>query len=109
MIEAANREFRAARAADRRRHAKADRVPCLIHAIDYILYELEELNTLGVEQVPYGLWEASANVMLNMPGEPPDLRLDPSIRTTMDVLFRAQAYLLQLIRPEVEYEDEAAV
>jgi hypothetical protein len=81
----------------RRRHA---RIRGVVHAIDDLLFELEEANLGGVDRVPPRLRERAGQLLELVPGpEDPDFRVRHRVVPMMDVLFRAQEILFKLRDP----------
>lgn len=83
----------------RRRRANA-LIKGVVHAIDDLLFELEELNLEGVDRVPSRLRDRAGH-LLNMVPEPddPDFRVRHRVVPMMDVLFQAQEILFKLRDP----------
>ena len=80
--------------ARRRRHA---RIRGVVHAIDDLLFELEELNLGGVDRVPSRLRERAGQLLDLVPDpQNPDFRVRHRVVPMMDVLFRAQEILFRL-------------
>ena len=72
-----------------RRRRKA-RIRGVVHAIDDLLFELEELNLEGVDRVPSRLRERAGQLLELVPDpEDPDFRVRHRVVPMMDVLFRA--------------------
>jgi hypothetical protein len=90
----------------RRRHA---RIRGVVHAIDDLLFELEELNLGGVDRVPSRLRERAGQLLDLVPDpEDPDFRVRHRVVPMMDVLFRAQEILFKLRGPSrVDYPADA--
>ena len=88
----------------RRRHA---RIRGVVHAIDDLLFELEELNLGGVDRVPSRLRERAGQLLELVPGpEDPEFRVRHRVVPMMDVLFRAQEILFKLREPSrLNYPD----
>jgi hypothetical protein len=72
----------------------------VVHAIDNLLFELEELNLEGVDRVPNRLRDRAGR-LLNMVPEPddPEFRVRHRVVPMMDVLFHAQEILFKLRDP----------
>ena len=88
----------------RRRHA---RIRGVVHAIDDLLFELEELNLGGVDRVPSRLRGRAGQLLELVPGpEDPEFRVRHRVVPMMDVLFRAQEILFKLREPSrLNYPD----
>jgi hypothetical protein len=81
----------------RQRHAC---IRGVVHAIDDLLFELEELNLGGVDRVPSRLRERAGQLLELVPDpEDPDFRVRHRVVPMMDVLFRAQEILFRLRDP----------
>lgn len=82
------------------RQAELRRFPALIHAIDDLLFELEELNLIGIDRVPSLLRERSSVVLSLVPAEDPaDIRVRYRVGAMMDTLFRAQELVFRAKDP----------
>ena len=86
-----------------------------MHAIDDLLFQLEDLNLRGSDRVPAVLRERAGQILDAVPGreEHENLRVRYRVVPMMDVLFRAQEVLFRLRDPrralyEAEDEEEAA-
>jgi hypothetical protein len=97
-----------------RRQAELRHFPALIHAIDDLLFELEELNLIGVDRVPSLLRERSSEVLSLVPAEDPaEIRVRYRVGAMMDTLFRAQELVFRAkdpsrcVRSEGEEEQTA--
>ena len=90
-----------------RRRRKA-RIRGVVHAIDDLLFELEELNLEGVDRVPSRLRERAGQLLELVPDpEDPDFRVRHRVVPMMDVLFRAQEILFKLSDPSrLNYPDD---
>jgi hypothetical protein len=81
----------------RQRHAS---IRGVVHAIDDLLFELEELNLGGVDRVPSRFRERAGQLLELVPDpEDPDFRVRHRVVPMMDVLFRAQEILFRLRDP----------
>ena len=100
MFEDANRDIeRLTREAVARRirQQQLDRV---VHAIDDLLFQLEDLNLQGVDRVPARLRERAGQILEAVPGpEDEEFRIRYRVLPMMDVLFRAQEILFRLRDP----------
>jgi hypothetical protein len=111
MFEDANRDIeRLTREAVARRirQQQLDRV---VHAIDDLLFQLEDLNLQGVDRVPARLRERAGQILEAVPGpEDEEFRIRYRVLPMMDVLFRAQEILFRLRDPRrptyADNEDE---
>lgn len=108
MLRDANREIGREQRAQRRRRRELERLGTVIHAIDDLLFQLEELNLRGQDRVPARLRERAGAILEVLPPQPqdPDFRVRYRVTPMMDVLFRAQEVLFQLRDPERPQEDE---
>ena len=108
MLADAKRDIdRLYRDAIARRRRKA-RIRGVVHAIDDLLFELEELNLEGVDRVPSRLRERAGQLLELVPDpEDPDFRVRHRVVPMMDVLFRAQEILFKLSDPSrLNYPDD---
>lgn len=81
----------------RRRDA---RIRGVVHAIDDLLFELEELNLGGVDRVPAKLRQRAGELLELVPDpDDPDFRVRHRVVPMMDVLFRAQEILFKMRDP----------
>lgn len=89
----------------RRRDA---RIRGVVHAIDDLLFELEELNLGGVDRVPSKLRQRAGELLELVPDpEDPDFRVRHRVVPMMDVLFRAQEILFKMRDPSrIKYREE---
>jgi hypothetical protein len=100
LYEDANRAIWNAYERAARRHAELKRFPTLIHAIDDLLFELEELNLCGVDRVPALLRERSSEVLSLVPvADPEEIRVRYRVGAMMDTLFRAQELVFRAKDP----------
>ncbi len=98
-----------------RRRWRLQRLDRVVHAIDDLLFQLEDLNLQGVDRVPAVLRGRAAEILDAVPTreEYEYLRVRYRVVPMMDVLFRAQEVLFRLRDPrralyEAEDEEEAA-
>src|ERR1700738_4621255 len=111
MFEDANRDIeRLTREAVARRirQQQLDRV---VHAIDDLLFQLEDLNPQCDERVPPRLREKAGQILEAVPGpEDEEFRIRYRVLPMMDVLCRAQEILFRLRDPRrptyADNEDE---
>jgi hypothetical protein len=100
LYEDANRAIRSAYERAARRQAELKRFPSLIHAIDDLLFELEELNLCGVDRVPAVLRERSSEILSLVPvDDPTEIRVRYRVGAMMDTLFRAQELVFRAKDP----------
>jgi hypothetical protein len=100
LYEDANRAIWNAYERAARRQAELKRFPTLIHAIDDLLFELEELNLCGVDRVPALLRERSSEVLSLVPvADPEEIRVRYRVGAMMDTLFRAQELVFRAKDP----------
>ena len=100
MYEDANRAIWNAYERAANREAELKRFPTLIHAIDDLLFELEELNLCGVDRVPAVLRERSSEVLSLVPvADPEEIRVRYRVGAMMDTLFRAQELVFRAKDP----------
>jgi hypothetical protein len=83
----------------------------VVHAIDDLLFQLEDLNLQGVDRVPARLRERASKILEAVPGpEDEEFRIRYRVLPMMDVLFRAQEILFRLRDPRrptyADNEDE---
>jgi len=82
------------------RQAEIQHFPALIHAIDELLFELEELNLSGVDRVPSIIRERSSVILSLVPVEDPsEIRVRHRVHAMMDTLFRAQELVIRAKNP----------
>jgi len=98
-----------------RRRWRLQQLDRVVHAIDDLLFQLEDLNLKGMDRVPATLRERAGRILDAVPGreEYEALRVRYRVVPMMDVLFRAQEVLFRLRDPrralyEAEDEEEAA-
>lgn len=98
MLEDANRDIRRLGELDLQRRWRERQVDRMVHAIDGLLFQLEDLNLRGVDRVPADLRRRAALILGAMPGaeQPECLRVRHRVGPMMDVLFRAQEILFRL-------------
>lgn len=83
-----------------RQHAVRQRYPALIHAIDELLFELEELNLTGVDRVPSVLRERTSMILSLVPvDEGDEIRIRHRVTPMIDTLFRAQELVFRAKDP----------
>jgi hypothetical protein len=112
MLEDANRDIQRLCQEDLRRRWRQQQLDRVVHAIDDLLFQLEDLNLQGVDRVPATLRERAAQILDAVPTreEYEALRVRYRVVPMMDVLFRAQEVLFRLRDPRrATYEDEDAV
>jgi hypothetical protein len=111
MLEDANRDIQRLCQEDLRRRWRQQQLDRVVHAIDDLLFQLEDLNLQGVDRVPANLRERAGQILDAVPRreEYDSLRVRYRVVTMMDVLFRAQEVLFRLRDPHrATYEDEDA-
>ena len=115
MLQEANRDIQRMCQEDLRRRWRLQQLDRVVHAIDDLLFQLEDLNLKGVDRVPATLRERAGRILDAVPGreEYEALRVRYRVVPMMDVLFRAQEVLFRLRDPrralyEAEDEQEAA-
>jgi len=111
MLEDANRDIQRLCQEDLRRRWRQQQLDRVVHAIDDLLFQLEDLNLQGVDRVPATLRERAGQILDAVPGreEHECLRIRYRVVPMMDVLFRAQEVLFRLRDPRRStYEDEEA-
>jgi hypothetical protein len=100
LYEDANRAIWTAYEHATQRQLELRRFPSLIHAIDDLLFELEELNLSGVDRVPAVLRERSSAVLSLVPvSDPEEIRVRYRVSAMMDTLFRAQELVFRAKDP----------
>jgi hypothetical protein len=100
LIDDANRAIWDAYGRAAQRQADLQRFPALIHAIDELLFELEELNLSGVDRVPTLLREKSSVILSLVPVEDAtEFRVRHRVSAMMDTLFRAQELVFRAKDP----------
>ncbi len=83
-----------------------DRLSAVVHAIDDLLFSLEELNLKGVDRVPAPLRTRAGKLIevvprLQTPGDAPDnVRVRHRVLPMMDVLFEVQDRILHVLHPD---------
>ena len=86
------------------------RYPARIHAIDELLFGLEELNLSGVDRVPSELREKTSIVLSLVPSstEAEEIRVRYRVNAMIDTLFRAQELVFRAKDPGrvVEVDDD---
>jgi hypothetical protein len=101
LFEDANRAIWDSYLRAARRHAGRQRYPALIHAIDELLFELEELNLVGVDRVPSLLRERSSMILSLVPTDEGDeIRVRHRVTPLIDTLFRAQELVFRAKDPD---------
>ena len=108
MIEEAHRQMLEAQREVARRHFRAHHLDRVLHTIDSLLFELEDLNLQGVDRVPSALRERIRPVLDRIPRSEDDERIRVRHRVTpmMDVLFLAQEALFRLKDPGWADDDD---
>ncbi|HKA12297.1 MAG TPA: hypothetical protein VKI99_17675 [Candidatus Dormibacteraeota bacterium] len=115
MLQDTNRDIQRLCQEDLRRRWRLRKLDRVVHAIDDLLFQLEDLNLRGSDRVPAVLRERAGQILDAVPGreEHENLRVRYRVVPMMDVLFRAQEVLFRLRDPrralyEAEDEEEAA-
>ena len=115
MLQDTNRDIQRLCQEDLRRRWRLRKLDRVVHAIDDLLFQLEDLNLRGADRVPAVLRERAGQILDAVPGreEHESLRVRYRVVPMMDVLFRAQEVLFRLRDPrraryEAEDEEEAA-
>jgi len=115
MLQEANRDIQRMCQENLRRRWRLQQLDRVVHAIDDLLFQLEDLNLKGMDRVPATLRERAGRILDAVPGreEYEALRVRYRVVPMMDVLFRAQEVLFRLRDPrralyEAEDEEEAA-
>ena len=109
MLEDANRDIQRLCQEDLRRRWRQQQLDRVVHAIDDLLFQLEDLNLQGVDRVPAVLRERAGHILDAVPSreEYEALRVRYRVVPMMDVLFRAQEVLFRLRDPRrATYDDE---
>jgi hypothetical protein len=109
MLEDANRDIQRLCQEDLRRRWRQQQLDRVVHAIDDLLFQLEDLNLQGVDRVPAVLRERAGQILDAVPNreEHECLRVRYRVVPMMDVLFRAQEVLFRLRDPRrASYGDE---
>src|SRR2546421_5628463 len=109
MLEDANRDIQRLCQEDLRRRWRQQQLDRVVHAIDDLLFQLEDLNLQGVDRVPAPLRERAGQILDAVPTreEYESLRVRYRVVPMMDVLFRAQEVLFRLRDPRrATYDDE---
>src|SRR5215472_8872950 len=118
MLEDANRDIERLCREDLRRRWRQQQLDRVVHAIDDLLFQLEDLNLQGVDRVPATLRERAGRILDAVPSreEYEALRVRYRVGPMMVVLFRAQEVLFGLRDPrramyagEEAAEEECAV
>jgi hypothetical protein len=113
MFEDANAAIHAAGRREVVRRAQEGWFPSLVHAIDELLFELEELNLQGVTRVPGRLRVRSQAVLSLVPeGGSEELRIRQKVPAMMDTLFYAQELIFRAkdpSRPAYQGDDEEEI
>src|SRR5262245_3768431 len=111
MLEDANRDIQRLCQEDLRRRWRQQQLDRVVHAIDDLLFQLEDLNLQGVDRVAAVLRERAGESLDAVPSreEYESLRVRYRVVPMMDVLFRAQEVLFRLRDPRRStYEEEDA-
>jgi len=111
MLQEANRDIQRLCQEDLRRRWRQQQFDRVVHAIDDLLFQLEDLNLQGVDRVPATLRERAGQILDAVPSrhEHECLRVRYRVVPMMDVLFRAQEDLFRLRDPRrASYEQEDA-
>ncbi len=109
MLEDANRDIQRLCQEDLRRRWRQQQLDRVVHAIDDLLFQLEDLNLQGVDRVPAVLRERAGQILDAVPSreEYECLRIRYRVVPMMDVLFRAQEVLFRLRDPRrALYDDD---
>jgi len=108
MLEDANRDIQRLCQEDLRRRWRQQQLDRVVHAIDDLLFQLEDLNLQGVDRVPATLRERAGQILEAVPNreEYECLRVRYRVVPMMDVLFRAQEVLFRLRDPRRSSYDE---
>lgn len=109
MLEDANRDIQRLCQEDLRRRWRQQQLDRVVHAIDDLLFQLEDLNLQGVDRVPATLRQRAGQILDAVPSreEYESLRVRYRVVPMMDVLFRAQEVLFRLRDPRrVTSDDE---
>jgi hypothetical protein len=112
MLEDANRDIQRLCREDLRRRWRQQQLDRVVHAIDDLLFKLEDLNLQGVDRVPATLRQRAGQILDAVPSreEYENLRVRYRVVPMMDVLFRAQEVLFRLRDPRRStYGDEEGV
>jgi hypothetical protein len=116
VIDQANRDIAAFARAEAERQYQSRRHAETVHAIDAVLFQLEDLNLQGVDRVPAALRRHAGRILETLPQpeseeEQEARRLRFRVQPLMDVMFHAQEVLFRLRDPERsgEEEDEASL
>src|SRR5215469_9091338 len=101
MLQDANRDIQRLCQEDLRRRWRQQQLDRVVHAIDDLLFQLEDLNLQGVDRVPATLRERAGQILDAVPSreEYECLRVRYRVVPMMDVLFRAQEVLFRLRDP----------
>src|SRR5215468_8375112 len=111
MLQEANRDIQRLCREDMLRRWRLQQLDRVVHAIDDLLFQLEDLNLRGSDRVPATLRERAGQILDAVPGreEYENLRVRYRVVPMMDVLFRAQEVLFRLRDPRRSiYDDEDA-
>jgi hypothetical protein len=111
MLEDANRDIQRLCQEDLRRRWRQQQLDRVVHAIDDLLFQLEDLNLQGVDRVPATLRQRAGQILDAVPSreEYEVLRVRYRVVPMMDVLFRAQEVLFRLRDPRrATYDEEDA-
>src|SRR5262250_1737475 len=109
MLEDANRDIQRLCQEDLRRRWRQQQLDRVVHAIDDLLLQLEDVNLQGRDRVPAVLRERAGHILDAVPSreEYEVLRVRYRVVPMMDVLFRAQEVLFRLRDPRrATYDDE---
>lgn len=107
MLENANRAIHASIRDETVRQNRARRLDEVVHAIDDLLFQLEDLNLQGVDRVPARLRERAGAILQVVPDPQDDeFRIRYRVMPMMDVLFRAQEIIFRLRDPNRPADDE---
>ena len=105
MIDQANRDIAAFQRAEAERRFHSRQHADAVHAIDAVLFQLENLNLRGVDRVPAVLRRHAGRILEGLPAAETEeaaeaLRLRYRVLPLMDVMFNAQELLFRLRDPE---------
>ena len=111
MIDQANRDIAAFARAEAERRYQSRRHADTVHAIDAVLFQLEDLNLQGVDRVPAVLRRHAGRILETLPeptteAEQEARRLRFRVQPLMDVMFHAQEILFRLRDPDRVDEEE---
>jgi hypothetical protein len=105
LIDRTNLDIRRTEASEEGRHHPKRRRSYLLHAIDRLLWELEELNLQGRDRVPARVRRESEALFGSIHGAG-ELEVRFRVAAMMEVLYRAQELVFKEADPNYRGEED---